>query len=327
MPDRDHYETLGVAHTATADEVKKAYRALARKHHPDVNPGDKGAEARFKEVQSAYDILGEAEKRKLYDQFGSAAFDGTGAAAAHRGGPQWASGTGAGPGSESFDFSQFFGNFPGPNSPGPAEDAEGGGIFEDILGRVRGQRATRRARSGQTTEVHLTIPFDTALRGGKTTIQVNRGTGAPETLDVKVPAGTDEGDRLRLRGRGQPGERGGPPGDLVINIDVDPHPYYTREGQDLSVEVPITVAEAILGSKVEVPTPGGSKTLSIPAGTSTGQRLRLRGQGVPATASRPEGDLYIVPKVVVPKNIDDEARDLIRRFAERDPTRPRDGLF
>lgn len=321
MPDRDYYDILGVARNAKADQIKKAYRALARKHHPDVNPGDKTAEAKFKEVQTAYDILSDPEKRAMYDQFGHAAFEGMGSAGPRSGASEWAAQ--AGPGFESFDFSQFF----GPGAAATAEDPGGGGIFEELLGRVRGGRRATGPRPGRTTEARLTIPFLTAVLGGETSIELTRDGGQRESLVVKIPPGTEPGARLRLKGRGEPGSRGAPSGDLIIEVDVDPHPYFQREGRDLSVEVPIGVAEAILGAKVEAPTLTGSKTLTIPPGSSTGQRLRLRGQGVPARAGKAEGDLYVTLKVVVPKSVDDASRDLIRQFAERNPQRPRDGLW
>jgi DnaJ-class molecular chaperone len=167
----------------------------------------------------------------------------------------------------------------------------------------------------------------TAVRGGETTISITREDGEVESLVVKIPPGTDTGAKLRLRGRGEPGEGGGPAGDLVIEVEVDPHPYFRREGRDLSVDVPITVGESALGARVDVPTLDGLKTLPIPPGTSSGQRLRLRGQGVPASGSNPAGDLFVVPKVVVPKTIDDESRRLIREFADRNPQTPRSGLW
>ncbi|HEU5118323.1 MAG TPA: DnaJ domain-containing protein, partial [Isosphaeraceae bacterium] len=198
MPDRDYYEILGVSRDASADQIKKAYRAMARKHHPDVNPGDKTAEKKFQEAQSAYDILGDAEKRKLYDQYGRAAFEGMGP------GPRanasdWAYEQ-AGPGPEFVDFSQFFGPGAqfrmGPNagaSAGPTVEPEaGGGLFEDLFGRMRGGRSARRGpRPGRESEAAITIPFLTAVRGGETTIEVMRSSGSRETLSIKIPPGTD----------------------------------------------------------------------------------------------------------------------------------------
>ena len=334
MADRDYYEVLGVAKGATAEQIKKAYRGLARKHHPDVNPGDKKAEATFKEVQKAYDILSEPEKRKLYDQFGTAAFEG-GGAGPRSGAAEWAARAGGGgtPGGmggfENIDLGCLL-RPRGPGQPTRREDAgHGGSIFEELIGRVRGDRAGRRrgqARPPRTTEATLSIPFLTAVRGGETSIEVDR-EGERESLVVKIPPGVDNGSKLRLRGQGEPAERGGPRGDLTITIHVLPHPYFTRDGRNLVVDVPVSVSEAILGARVDVPTLDGLKTLPVPAGTSSGQRLRLRGQGVPAYKDQPAGDLFVVIKVMVPKGVDDESRRLIEQFAERNPQTPRAGLW
>jgi DnaJ-class molecular chaperone len=330
MPDRDYYEVLGVGRDASADEVKKAYRKLARKHHPDVNPGDKTAEVKFKEAQQAYDVLSDAEKRSLYDRYGKAGFEGMAAAGPRSGATEWASNQ-AGPGF-TFDFGDFF----GPGGPGMGAGAgadtdeahAGGGIFEELLGRVRGGRGGRRAagpRPGRNLEAHLTIPFLTAVRGGETTIELDRD-GHREALVVKIPPGIESGAKLRLRGQGEAGEPGAPRGDLTIVVEVEPHPYFTRVGRDLQVELPVTVGEAVLGARVDVPTLEGKKSLTIPPGSSCGQKLRLRGQGVPAAQGKPEGNLIVVLKIVVPKNVDEESRRFIREFEERNPLNPRASL-
>jgi DnaJ-class molecular chaperone len=176
-------------------------------------------------------------------------------------------------------------------------------------------------------EADLTIPFLTAVRGGSATIEIPREGGRREVLEVKIPPGTDTGTKLRLRGQGIESSPGAGRGDLNIRVTVEPHPYFRREGRDLLVDVPITVDEAILGERIEVPTLDGKKMLSVPAGTSSGQKLRLRGQGVPAQGSKPAGDLFVVPRVMVPKAVDDESRRLLESFAARNPYRPRDGLW
>ena len=327
MADRDYYEVLGVKRDATADQIKKAYRGLARKHHPDANPGDKTAEAKFKEVQNAYDILADAEKKARYDQFGHAAFDGFGPAGPRGGTPEWAARAGGVQGGENIDFSQFFNIHPG---GGPVEEEQGGGgLFDDILTRMRGDRSSRRRppapnRTPEVAEAAISIPFLVAVRGGETSIELEREGGKRETKLVRVPAGLEPGSKLRLKGQGDPAGRI----DLILTVSVDPHPYFTRTGRDLAVEVPISVSEAILGARVEVPTLDGStRSLPIPAGTSGGRRLRLRGQGVPASKIMPEGDLYLVIKVVVPVQIDEESRALIEQFAARNPTNPRQGIW
>ncbi len=329
MAQRDYYEVLGVARDASPEAVKKAYRKLARKYHPDVNPGDKTAESNFKEAQQAYDVLSDAEKRALYDRYGTAAFEGMAAAGPRSGASEWASRQ-AGPGGSEFDFSEFFG--PGGPGAGTVEGGEaGGGIFEELLGRMRGGRAGRRAagpRSGRSVEAHLTIPFLTAVRGGETKVDIEREDGRRETLVVKIPPGIESGAKLRLRGQGEAGrDKGTLRGDLTITVTVEPHPYFTRDGRNLSVEVPITIAEAILGAKVDVPTLDGLKSLTIPPGTSSGQKLRLRGQGLPASGNQPAGDLFLVVKIVVPRTLDDTSRRLITEFAQRNPQHPRDGLW
>jgi len=326
MPDRDYYEVLGVARDASADKIKKAYRKLARKHHPDVNPSDKTAEAKFKEAQQAYDILSDAEKRSLYDRYGKAAFEGMAASGPRSGATEWTANQ-AGPG-YTFDFGDFFGPG-GAGSGAETDEAHGGGIFEELLGRVRGGRAGRRPagpRHGRNLEASLTIPFLTAVRGGETTIELQRD-GHREALVVKIPPGTDSGAKLRLRGQGEAGEAGAPRGDLTIVVNVEPHRYFSRDGRNLLAEVPITVAEAVLGAKVDVPTLDGTKSLTVPPGSSCGLKLRLRGQGVPAAAGKPEGDLIFSLKIVVPKAVDETSRRLIREFDERNPLNPRASIW
>jgi DnaJ-class molecular chaperone len=324
MADRDYYEILGVSRDATADQIKKAYRGLARKHHPDANPEDKAAEKKFKEVQNAYDILSDTEKKTRYDQFGHAAFDGSSPFGPRSGGSEWAAKHG-GTNFEDIDLSQFFG--PGAGGASGADQGSGGGIFDDIISRMRGgdrggrRRQTR--REPEAAEASLTIPFLTAVRGGETSVELEREGGRRETIVVKIPPGLESGAKIRLKGQGDASHQV----DLIITVSVDPHPYFVRDGRNLSVEVPITVPEATLGARVEVPTLNGFKTLTIPAGTSSGQKLRLRGQGVPATKNHPEGDLYIVPKIVVPRSVDDESRQLIEQFAARNPQRPREALW
>ncbi len=320
MAQRDYYEILGVARDATPEQIKKAYRTLARKHHPDVNPGDKTAEAKFKEAQAAYDILSDPEKKQRYDLYGHAAFEGAGAAGPRSGASEWSARAG-GPGAENVDFSQFFG--------GGVEPGDGGGMFEDLLSRFGGGRARRSGpRRGADLEAAIAIPFATAVLGGSTSIQITRDDGSREPLDFRIPPGTDTGRRLRVKGRGAPGEANAPAGDLTILVEVQPHPLFRREGANLAIDVPITIDEAVLGAKIDVPTLSGSTVgLPVPAGGSSGQKLRVRGKGVPAHGDQAEGDLYVVLKVVVPKNVDDESRRLIREFAQKNPLHPREGLW
>lgn len=332
MPERDYYEVLGVARDARPEAIKKAYRALARKHHPDVNPGDKTAEAKFKEVQQAYDVLSDPEKRARYDRYGDAGFEGMAAAGPRSGGSNYTFRFGE-PGVEDIDFSEFFGNMArgaGGGGGGAAVDEKetpGGGLFDDLLGRMRSGRAGTRPRTGRGMEARLTIPFETAVRGGETTIEVQRGGEKTETLVVKIPPGVETGSKLRLKGRGEPGAKGAPPGDLTIHLTVQAHPLFRREGRNLLVDVPITVGEAVLGARIDVPALDGTKSLTIPAGSSCGQKLRLRGQGVPASGGLAAGDLFVVLAIIVPRGIDDESRRLIEEFSRRNPHNPRAGRF
>ncbi len=325
MPERDYYEALGVARDATPEAIKKAYRAMARKYHPDVNPGDKTAEARFKEIQNAYDILSDQEKRARYDRYGTAAFEGMAAAGPRSGASDYTFRFGE-PGFETVDFSQFFGPMGGRGAATEEEEHGGAGIFEDLLGRMRGGR-TGRVRSGRDMEAHLTIPFLTAVRGGDTTIEIERGEGKRESKVVHIPPGIESGKKLRIKGQGEPGGKNAPAGDLFITITVEPHPYFQRDGRNLQVEVPINVSEAILGAKIDVPTLDGLKSLTVPAGSSSGRKLRLKGQGVPAAGAKPAGDLFVILKIVVPKSVDEPSRRLIEEFSERNPYNPRAGLW
>jgi len=309
MP-KDYYEVLGLSRSASADEIAKAYRKLARQHHPDRNPGDKQAEARFKEIQNAYDTLNDPKKKAMYDQFGTEVPPGAGG-----GGTSFTFG---GPGGQQVDpemaqemFRRMFGGGGG-----------GAGGFEDLFGsfsgggRNRGRGRSRAQPAPETVEVEAHVPFLTAALGGTIGLRVG-----DRDIDVKVPPGFEDGKKLRVAGQGEFGE------DILVRIRVDPHPYFRREGRDLLVDVPITVGEAVLGAKIDVPAPDGQKSLTIPAGSSCGQKLRLRGQGVPASGSLPAGDLFVVLKVLVPKGIDAESRRLIEEFSRRNPYDPRAGVW
>ncbi|RMF43844.1 MAG: J domain-containing protein, partial [Planctomycetota bacterium] len=247
---KDYYELLGVGRNATKEEIQKAYRKLARKYHPDLNPDDKSAQEKFKEIQNAHEVLTDPEKRKLYDQFGPD-FERMGGGARYRH-------TGGG-GPEGFSFEDIFGGRAG--GGGANVDVEelfrqfaGGSPFG---GATRGRRSAARRGSDLTAE--LTIPFHTAVLGGEASIVVHRG-GKSETIAVKIPPGIESGKKLRLRGHGHPGAGGAPAGDLLVTVHVAPHPVFRRSGKNLELKLPITIKEAILGAKVDVPTPGGIVT-------------------------------------------------------------------
>jgi DnaJ-class molecular chaperone len=311
----DYYQILGVDRKASAAEIQKAYRKLARKYHPDMNPDDKSAKEKFQKIQQAYDVLNDADKRRLYDQYGSA-FESAGA-----GGPGWESFRGgqAGPsGFEGFDFGQMFGG------------EGGGGGFDDILRQFTG-RGGRRGRKpagptrGADLEHDLQIAFHTSITGGEARLNLRRADGRAETIAVKIPAGIEDGKKLRLTGKGDLSPRGGPPGDLLIRIHVGKHPHFTRHGKDLEVRVPVTLAEAALGAKIDLPTPQGVISLKVPPGSSTGRRLRLKGMGV-TTSDGAAGDLYAEIQIVLPPSLDEASLDLVRQLERRNPHQPRADL-
>jgi len=343
MADSDFYQTLGVARDASEDDIKKAYRALARKHHPDLNPENKkAAEAKFKEIQEAYDTLGEAEKRVQYDRFGKAA--GQAGFNPGAGGGAQGSWTSQHPGGTTihFDFNDLFNSMhtgqqhaqPGAGG-GPAGASfgpdQGGGIFDEILSKVRGGRPKKKSRpvdvpAAEPFHAKINVPFMTAIKGGDTAIDITFDATDTETLSLKVPPGTTSGQKLRLRGKGSMSGRG-ERGDLIVEVIVDAHPFFKIDGRNLSIEVPVTVDEALLGVKLEVPTLDGFKTVPIPAGTSSGGRLRLKGQGIPARGDQPVGDLYVVTKIVVPKSMDEATKLKLEELKTFLDTKPREGLW
>jgi DnaJ-class molecular chaperone len=294
MP-RDYYEILGIARNASDEDVKKAYRKLARQYHPDRNPGDKNAEARFKEVQEAYDVLSDKDKRAQYDQFG---FAGAAGAGGPGGGFRWSTETGFDPSAfAAGDLGELFKHF-GMGGMGGAGEAP--------RGRGRG----RRAHAPQEVEAEATIPFVTAARGGTVGLTVDG-----RHIEVKVPVGVEDGKKLRLAGQGPGG------GDLYLKLRIEPHPYFRREGHHIILEVPISLPEAVLGARVDVPTLDGEHlTVKIPPGTSSGARLRLRGKGISG------GDQFIEIKIAVPRAEDDRSRELIEEFARLHPQHPRSKL-
>jgi DnaJ-class molecular chaperone len=302
--ERDLYAILGVARDCDAETLRSAYRKLARQYHPDVNPGDKSAEDRFKEISRAYDVLSDAEKRRNYDEFGEvsleAGFDATRAREAK----------------ERFE-ARFGGGRRGGFAPPGAESFEFGDL-DDLLGRVfrsRGGEGDFRAR-GADVSATLELDLLDALRGGTQTLVFSGppgAAGASEKLNVRIPPGVRDGGRIRIPGRGQPGLGGGPAGDLWVRIRVRPHPVFTREGDDLHLRVPISLREAVLGAKIEVPLPEGRATLTVPPGSDSGRKLRLRGKGARDPETGQAGDLYVAIEIRVPRNLGEDAQ---RRLAE-----------
>ncbi|NQV28445.1 MAG: J domain-containing protein [Rhodopirellula sp.] len=290
----DYYQVLGVARSASDAELKKAHRKLSKDNHPDSKPNDKAAAEKFKQVQEAYSVLSDTEKRQKYDRFGHAAFEGGRGGGSPFNGGQVDLGDLFGGGGGSFDFGDLFGG--------------GGG----------GRRATR-ARKGQDAETTIDIPFNTAAEGGSYGLTVNT-TGQPQQLTARIPAGVDTGSVIRLSGQGHPGAGGGPNGDLLVKIRVAAHPYFRRDGANLLVDVPVSMTEAALGAKVDVPTLSeGLVTVTVPAGSASGTRLRLRGKGIINRKTNEPGDLYAILQIVVPKALDDRSRELLQEFAELHP--------
>ena len=386
---KDYYATLGVKKTATPEEIRKAFRKAARKYHPDVNPGDKKAEEKFKEISEANDVLSDAKKRKIYDQVGfySDQIDPAQAEAyarAQREGTQPPIDFGG------FDFSGFQG---GGASTQTGTGSTAWGSFKDIFSGIftgaQHQEQPSGPRPGTDLEYQATVDFWTAIRGGQARIQINRqevcatchgegrigpevqcpechgtgqvtqmggrmkfnitcpncnGTGRvanvcptchgegtlsrTETVEFRIKPGTRDGQRIRLQGKGNAGVNGGPPGDLFLIVRTGTHPVFTRQGDDILVTVPITVAEASLGAKVEVPTIDGRAQLKIPPGTQSGQRLRMRERGV-ESAQHPgqRGDEIVTVTVAVPHLNDERSREIMRELARLNPDDPRKAMF
>lgn len=296
----DYYKVLGVERSASSDEITKAYRKLARKHHPDLNPDDKSAKKRFQEIQSAYDCLSDPEKRSKYDQFGSnyEQFAGAG------GGNPFGGGGGQG-----FDFGDIFG---------------GGQVdIGSIFGNMGGGARTRRTPRGSDVSAEISVPIRTMISGGETQISLNLN-GRTDSISVKIPAGISPGKKIRLRGRGQT-VLGGKPGDLLLTVQPEANPHYKLAGLNLELRLPITLEEAIKGAKVDVQTPNGTIALTVPPMSSSGKRLRLKGQGF-RTSEGATGDMIVELLIKLPENAMPE---LVERLAELSATyqRPvRDGI-
>ena len=308
---KDYYEILGVKRGASDDEIKKAYRQLARKFHPDLNPGDKSAEEQFKQLQQAYDVLSNAEDRKLYDEHGEnwrAVKAGAGAPP-----PGWEGATAQGSprGTGGFDFNDFdFGSF-------RTSDEGGFDIFEELFGgagRGRGPRSDR----GRDVEAQLELSLEEAHQGGRRTLQMQTG----RTIDVNIPPGVRDGSTVRLAAQGGAGSNGSEAGDLYLHIRLRQHPIFQVNGDDLEVELPIAPWEAVLGAKVEAPTIDGRVEVTVPAGAKSGQRLRLRGQGLNKRKGG-RGDEYVRLKIVVPTEVSAEERRLFEELKRVSQFQPR----
>ncbi len=407
---KDYYGTLGIKKDASQDEIRKAFRKLARKHHPDVSPGDKRSEEKFKEISEANDVLSDDKKRKVYDQFGfysdsidpaaaeaaeAAARGGYGSGFPGTGGPGPGSSRGRGSSQEvpfefgGFDFSNFASGARGAGEARePVAGSGFGGSFKDIFSGMfsGGQRGQARGpQAGSDIEYQVSIDFWTAIRGGVTKLEIQRQETCPtcngksvtgsstecpechgsgqvtqmggrmkfniqcprcggsgrvestcptcdgegvvvrrEPLEFRIKPGTRDGQRIRLAGRGNAGVNGGAKGDLFLIIKTGVHAFFSRTGDDIVVSVPVTVTEAALGAKIEVPTVDGRTQLKIPPGTQTGQKLRLREKGVPsATREGIRGDQIVEVKIIVPKVQDERSKEILRELAKLNPEDPR----
>jgi molecular chaperone DnaJ len=358
MPGEDYYKLLGVSRHAKPEDIKKAYRRLARRHHPDVNPGNKESEERFKQVSEAFDILSDPRKREVYDRYGYYSEQVAHAAA------------GSNP---AFDFSTF----------GASNFRD---IFSELFSSIRGQptHARKQRARGPDIELPFALTFDEAMQGKQTVIDIDRsescsvcqGSGEDpsntstcpvcegsgqvkrlgmatrcarcggagkipqlctscrgngviprrEPLPVKIPAGVETGSRVRIAGKGHSGTMGGSPGDLFILTNVGEHPYFKRHGDNIYCTVPVTVPEAALGAKIEVPTVDGRALLRIPPGTQSGQKFRLRERGAPSLRAGIRGDQFVEVKITLPKVISEETKDLLQQYARYNPENPRAGM-
>jgi len=309
---RDPYQELGVSRTASADEIRKAFRKLAKQNHPDTNPGDKSAEERFKRVSAAFDIVGDPEKRKKFDA-GEIDVDGRETARGFAGGGPW--GTRPPPGSEGgFGRGAYRGE--------TFEGVDLGDILGEMFGGGGGRQSGRGggfgpfSQRGSDVRARLEIDVEDTIRGGKKRIAFSDG----RTIDVTIPKGAQEGQTLRLKGQGAPGRAG--PGDAFIELVLGPHPIYRREGEVLVMDLPVTVYDAVLGGKVEAPTPDGPVQLTIPPGSNTGAKLRLKGRGL-ADAQGRRGDLFARVVVTLPDRTDPELQGFAEEWRRKRPYAPR----
>src|SRR5690625_901573 len=296
--EKDFYQVLGVSKDADDATIKKAYRKLARDLHPDRNPGDAAAESRFKDVGEAYAVLSDPEQRKQYDALRAMA----------GGGARFSAGSG---GASAGGFEDLCNGMFG--GGGRTRFSTGGGGFEDILqdmfGGGSGGFASRRAQRGADVAATATLPFRSAVEGATVQLTTNG-----RSMNVKIPAGVSDGQKIRLRGKGQPGRGGGEPGDMIVTVHVEPHPVFSLEGRNLRVTVPVTFAEAALGATIDVPTLSGDTVrVRVPAGTPSGRTLRVKGRGV--DTPKGTGDLLVTIQVAVPTNLSTKAKRAVEAFA------------
>jgi DnaJ-class molecular chaperone len=309
----DPYKILGVPKTATEAEIKKAFRSLAKKHHPDKHAGDAAAKKKFQEISGAYDILGDKDKRAQFDA-GAIGADGNPRGFDPRaGGFRQGNPFGGGGGGSPFGGGNAGGfKFSFDDEPGQAAGFED--IFADLMGGRRGGARTARAQKGEDFTAAVTISFEEAVNGGTRRVVLQNG----EQIDVKIPVGLKDGQTIRVKGRGGAGRNGAPSGDILLTVSVAAHPFMTREGNDIRMDLPVTLKEAVLGGKVPVPTLTGTVSLSVPPGANTGTTLRLKGKGVGGT-----GDLYVRLVVTLPDKPDESLKSFLEGWTENYDPRAR----
>ena len=334
---KDYYKILGIDKNADENTIKKAYRKLAKKYHPDTNAGNAQAAEKFKQITEAYSVLSDPEKKKMYDQFGTADYQGGqgpfgGANGGYQefhfdggdmddilknifGGGFSGRSAGAGGGSRSYHFGGGFGDgFSGGNSGFGNDFGSGNSGFGD------GFSGTGSSFGGRGSDLHadITVSFDEAALGGDKVINLSdpSAPGRTQSLQVHIPAGIDDGQTIQLSGKGEAGDKGGPNGDLVLTIRVHPHQMFKREGTNVFIDMPISFVQAALGATVQVPTLDGPVELKIPEGTQTGSKFRMKGRGIPSIRSKVRGDQYVTVNVEVPRNLNSKQKELLREFEE-----------
>ncbi len=308
-PNKDYYKILSVPRNASSEDIKKAYRKLARRYHPDLNSGKKDAEEKFKEIQEAYEVLSKEEKRKAYDIYGSSGFQGF-HPGQERTRSRWSEQSSP-RGGVKFSFGDF-------------------GGLEDIFGEIfsSGDQTSRR-NTVRDIEHDIEVDFETAIKGGVRDLKISRqaetGKVVTETISVKVPPGVDDGSRIRIPGKGETGARGNT-GDLYLRVKVRPHPIFKRDRFDINLEVPITFYEAVLGAQINVPTIDGTAKVTIPSGIQNGTKLRLKGKGVQNLKNKERGDQYVIVRIAMPEQPSENVRKNFEELAKSNPYNPRINL-
>lgn len=335
---KDYYQILGVPRSASDEEIKKSYRRLAKQCHPDVNKGSKAAEEKFKDISEAYNVLSDDKQRKQYDMFGAAGPGFDPSQWTGQGGAGWPGGAGAWSSDDGVHYSYSSGN--------ASDMGDLGDVFGDLFG-LGGFRRTARGRgagpsrsrprwspdeqsyteanipqNGSDASATVEISFMEAIHGTQQNLSIQRA-GKTEKIQVKIPAGVDNGSRVRIAGKGNPGINGGKNGDLYLIIQVTPHPEFWREGSDIYIDVPITIYSATLGGSIEVPTISGSAKMKIPSGTHSGQRFRLPGKGAPILGKKGTGDQYAVVQIVPPTHLDNQVKTALEGLAQSHPYTPK----